>query len=194
MGGEVKGLIDLNGRTMIDRVIDVAAPQVSALAINANGDPTAFAAFGLPVIPDPVAGFVGPLAGVLAGLRWAETHHPAATDIATFPCDAPFLPDVCVARLEAARAAVPATRIALASSGGKLHPVVGLWPVALADDLEAALADGVRKVLHWTDRHGVAEAEFPIKLVGGEPVDPFFNANTPDDIAEARRRLSEAAT
>lgn len=193
MGGEPKGLIALDGRTMMGRVIELAAPQVDAVAVNANLPAEMFSEFNLPIVTDPIEGFVGPLAGVLAGMRWASAEHPDATDIATFPCDAPFMPSDCVEKLMSAREASNPARIALARSGGHWHPVVGLWPVALADDLEAALRDGVRKVLHWTDRHGVAGAEFDMLELGPRTVDPFFNANTPDDISEARALLAELA-
>ncbi len=189
MGGGDKGLLDLDGQSMLSRVIAALGPQVRTLAINANGDPARFAAFGLPVTPDTVAGFVGPLAGVLAGLRWAVAHAPGATHVASVSADAPFLPDDLVARLAAAIIDRP-TAIAIARSGGELHPVIGLWPVSLADDLEAALTEGTRKVLAWTDRHGTVAVDFPFLDVAGEQIDPFFNANTPAELDEARRILA----
>lgn len=189
MGGGDKGLLDLDGQSMLSRVIAALGPQVRTLAINANGDPARFAAFGLPVTPDTVAGFVGPLAGVLAGLRWAVAHAPGATHVASVSADAPFLPDDLVARLAAAIIDRP-TAIAIARSGGELHPVIGLWPVLLADDLEAALTEGTRKVLAWTDRHGTVAVDFPFLDAAGEQIDPFFNANTPAELDEARRILA----
>lgn len=160
------------------------------MAINANGDPARLAALGLPVIADTIEGFVGPLAGVLAGLRWCVGAVPAATHIVTVSCDAPFLPADLVDRLVGAEATRTGA-IALARSDGELHPVIGLWPVALADDLDAALRSGLRKVLDWTDRHGTLPVDFPAVLIGGSAVDPFFNANTPAELDEARRLLSE---
>ena len=189
MGGGDKGLLDLDGRSMLARVIAALGPQVRTLVINANGDPARFAEFGLAVVPDTVDGFVGPLAGVLAGQRWAAIHAPDATHIATASADAPFLPDDLVARLAAAIMNRP-TAIAIARSGGELHPVIGLWPVHLADDLEAALTAGARKVLAWTDRHGTVAVDFPFLDVAGEQIDPFFNANTPTELDEARRILA----
>ncbi len=189
MGGGDKGLLDLDGQSMLSRVIAALGPQVRTLAINANGDPARFAAFGLPVTPDTVEGFVGPLAGVLAGLRWAVAHAPGATHVASVSADAPFLPDDLVAQLAAAIIDRP-TAIAIARSGGELHPVIGLWPVSLADDLEAALTEGTRKVLAWTDRHGTVAVDFPFLDVAGEQIDPFFNANTPAELDEARRILA----
>jgi len=174
-----------------DIVFDMRGPQAEPVAINANGDPARFAHFELPVIADPIDGFVGPLAGVLAGLRWAASVDPGISHVVTASSDAPFLPSDLVARLADTATAAPGA-IAIAQSGGHLHPVIGLWPVALADDLEAALGNGVRKVLHWTDRWGTEATPFPATTVGGEPCDPFFNANTPAELAEVRRLLRAA--
>jgi molybdopterin-guanine dinucleotide biosynthesis protein A len=191
MGGGDKGLLDLAGKPMLARVLECLVPQVGRVVINANGPPDRFAAFGLPVVPDAIAGFAGPLAGVLAGMRWSAAEAPAARWIATASSDAPFIPADLVARLHAAVAGLPGA-IAIARSNGELHPVIGLWPIAHADDLERQLGQGVRKVLHWTDRHGTVPADFPNVAVGRERVDPFFNANTPDELAEARRLITAA--
>jgi molybdopterin-guanine dinucleotide biosynthesis protein A len=191
MGGGDKGLLDLCGKPMLAHVVDRLRPQVGAIAINANGDPSRFARFGLPVIADTIAGFAGPLAGVLAGLRWSAAHTPEARWIVTAAGDAPLLPTNLVERLLAAAEGRPGT-IALAQSRGELHPVIGLWPVALADDLERQLAGGVRKVLHWTDRHGTLPVPFALQLIGGVEIDPFFNANTPQELAELRALIAKA--
>ncbi len=189
MGGGDKGLLDLAGSSMLARVIDRIRPQVGDLVINANGDPARFAAFKLAVVPDTVPDNPGPLAGVLAGMRWAQTNRPAARYILTVSTDAPFLPGDLADRLALA-ADSAAGAIAMARSSGKLQPVIGLWPTALADDLEAAIRhDGIRKVLAWTDRHGVAAVDFAPVLIGDKGVDPFFNANTPEELDEARRLL-----
>ena len=192
MGGGDKSLLDLAGQSMMRRVVDRMVPQVSKLAINANGDPVRFAEFDLPVVADTIDGFVGPLAGVLAGMRWAEQTAPDVRWVATVSTDAPFVPTTLVERLHAELDSQKAA-IALAKSGGHLHPVIGLWPVNLADDLEAALKDGVRKVLHWTDRHGMAAVDFPFLEVDGEDVDPFFNANTPEELDRARELVQRDA-
>ena len=189
-GGD-KALLALGATTMLDRVIATFAPQVAMLALNANGDPGRFAAFGLPVVADTIGGFVGPLAGVLAGMRWAAAAAPSSTHIVTVSGDAPFLPGNLVSRLMTAAADHPRA-IALARSNGEWHPVIGAWPVVLADDLEAALVSGVRKVLRWTDVHGTIPVDFAFANIGGEQVDPFFNANTPDELDEARRLLALA--
>ena len=192
MGGGDKGLLGLDRKTMLAHVIERAAPQAACLVINANGDPARFSAYGLPVVPDTVEGYPGPLAGVLAGMRWAESHRPEARYVLTVSTDAPFLPADLGQRLFVAAEAQPGA-IALASSGGHLHPVIGLWPVLHADDLEAAVRDeGVRKVLAWTERHGVVPVDFSPVSIGGEAVDPFYNANTPEELSEARRLLIEA--
>jgi molybdenum cofactor guanylyltransferase len=188
MGGGDKALRDLGGRPMLAHVIERLRPQVGSMVINANGDPARFAAFGLPVAADTIDGFVGPLAGVLAGMQWAKMNAPGARWIATVSTDAPFLPENLVARLADSVRTQP-NAIAIAQSGGEVHPVIGLWPVAHADDLEQALRGGVRKVLAWTDRHGTVPVDFPFQTIAGTSVDPFFNANHPDELEEARRIL-----
>ena len=177
MGGGDKALLALGGETILSRVIERARPQVSALALNANGDPTRFEAFGLPVVADVVEGFAGPLAGVLTGLEWARAHAPGCRWLASFATDAPFLPRDLVARLLAA-VAHDGADMACATSAGRHHPVFGLWPVRLADALRRAVLDeDIRKVDVWTARYRLAVAEF-----AAEPFDPFFNANRPEDL------------
>jgi len=186
MGGGDKCLRLLRGRPILAHIVERARGQVTDLALNANGDPARFAEFGLPVIADGIAGFAGPLAGVLAGLDWAAARVPGCSHVASFAGDAPFLPLDLVARLEAAIAR-GGHDLACAASGGQVHPVFGLWPVALREDLRrAVIEEQVRKVDIWTARHRLAVVDFP-----AAPVDPFFNANRPDDLAEAER-LAEA--
>ncbi len=181
MGGGDKALLQLAGRPLLAHVIDRLAPQAGPLAINANGDPARFAAFGLPVLADPVADYPGPLAGVLAGLEWAASL--GAADIVTVAADTPFFPADLAARLRAAAAEAGAP-IALAATpdpdrGIARHPTFGLWSTALRADLAEALAAGTRKIVAWTDRHGAATALFE------GPGDRFFNLNTPEDLARA---------
>ncbi|HKO06619.1 MAG TPA: molybdenum cofactor guanylyltransferase MobA [Alphaproteobacteria bacterium] len=187
MGGGDKCLRPLAGRAILARVIERARPQVAALMLNANGDAARFAAFALPVRADAVEGFAGPLAGVLTGMAWARECVPSARWLASFASDAPFLPRDLVARLLAALEAGRA-EIACAASGGRSHPVFALWPVALMDDLRRALVeDGLRKVDAWTARFKLIEVEFAC-----EPVDPFFNTNRPEDLAEAEALLQHS--
>jgi molybdopterin-guanine dinucleotide biosynthesis protein A len=182
MGGGDKPLTRIGAATILSRVIERMRPQCTRLILNANGDPARFADTGLPVIADNVPDFAGPLAGILAGLDWAAAHAPDIADVASVPGDCPFLPRDLVARLHQARTAA-GTPLACARSGEWRHPVVGLWPVALRDDLRRALTqDGLRKIELWTARHGVALADWPVA-----PVDPFFNVNTPEDAAAAER-------
>jgi molybdopterin-guanine dinucleotide biosynthesis protein A len=181
MGGGDKALLDIGATTILARVLDRLGPQCSRIALNANGDPARFAFTGLPVVLDNVPGFAGPLAGILAGLDWAAAHAPETAFIASVPGDCPFLPRDLLARLHAARIAA-GTPLACARSGEWRHPVVGLWPVGLRADLRKALVEeGLRKIEVWTARHGVAIAEWP-----DQPVDPFFNVNTPEDVARAQ--------
>jgi molybdopterin-guanine dinucleotide biosynthesis protein A len=190
MGGGDKALIRIGGTTILERALERLGPQCVRLIINANGDPARFAQTGLPVVPDSVAEFPGPLAGILAGLDWAAEHTPDVEWMASVPGDCPFLPRDLVARLHQVRAAADLP-LACARSGEWRHPVVGLWPVALRHDLRSALVeDGLRKIEVWTARHGVAVAEWP-----AEPVDPFFNVNTPEDVTQATRiAAADAAT
>jgi molybdenum cofactor guanylyltransferase len=192
MGGGDKGLAPLGPTTMLDEVLRRIGPQVSRVVLNANGDPARFARFGCDVVADTVEGFVGPLAGVLAGMRWAGTRVPTASHVLSVSSDAPFLPADLADRLVEA-AAHGEGRIAMAASGEELHPVIGLWPIELADDLEAALRAGLRKVLAWTDRHGTVPVHFPMLTIAGETIDPFFNANTREELDEARRLLALVA-
>ncbi|NRA99901.1 MAG: molybdenum cofactor guanylyltransferase MobA [Rhodobacteraceae bacterium] len=177
MGGGDKSLRVLNGRPILSQVIDRFSPQVADLALNANGDPARFAEFDLPVLPDSLPDHPGPLAGVLAGLDWAAEQ--GADHIVTVAADTPFFPEDLVPQLLLA-AETAGAPLALAESGGWRHPTFGLWPVALRDDLRAALIGGVRKIVQWTDSHGAASGSFP-----DTPFDPFFNVNTPEDLAEA---------
>ncbi len=179
MGGGDKGLLDLGGQPILAHVIARLQPQVAKVALNANGDPTRFAQFDLPVIADSIADFAGPLSGVLAGLDWAADQ--GADSIVTVAADTPFFPCDLVPRLMLATEGM-AHPLALAVTPDGRQPTFGLWPVALRDDLRAALTKGVRKVVQWTDGHGAKTALFD------EPGDPFFNVNTPDDLDAARAR------
>ena len=181
MGGGDKGLLPLGDGTILGNVIERLAPQVDQMALNANGDASRFAGFGLPVLPDTIEGYPGPLAGVLAGLDWAAGE--GASHIVTAAADTPFFPPDLVPKLILASEA-EGKPIALASTDNGRHPTFGLWPTKLSDDLRAALADGVRKVVQWTDRHGTAMAHFPTGRF-----DPFFNVNTPEDLALAQGYL-----
>jgi molybdopterin-guanine dinucleotide biosynthesis protein A len=187
MGGGDKGLIRLGGRLVLDHVLDRLKPQVSQVMLNANGDPTRFAHYGLPVVPDSVEGFAGPLAGVLAGLEWARDNTQAEW-VATAATDTPFFPVDFVTRMLAAIEAAGAD-MACAASDGRHHPVFGLWPVRLAADLRHALVEeDIRKVDLWTARHKLVAVEFAT-----QPHDPFFNVNRPEDVEEAERIAQELA-
>tara|TARA_R110002110_G_scaffold341305_1_gene551534 strand:+ start:674 stop:1297 length:624 start_codon:yes stop_codon:yes gene_type:complete len=180
MGGGDKCLLTLGGKTLLQRMVDTAAPQVGPLVLNTNSDPALFADYGLPVAPDVVDGFAGPLAGVLTGLEWAQANAPGCDWVASFACDAPFAPDDLVARLVAAVEKADAD-MACAMSGGREHPVFALWPVRLAAELRGAVVDeGVRKVDIWTARYALARTEFD--TANG---DPFFNINRPEDLDAA---------
>jgi len=182
MGGGDKPLTRIGGATILSRVLERLKPQCTRVVLNANGDPARFADTGLPVIPDDVPDFAGPLAGLLAGLDWAAVHAPEVAYVASVPGDCPFLPRDLVTRLHQARAA-SGQPLACARSGEWRHPVVGVWPVALRADLRHALTkEDLRKIELWTARHGVALADWP-----AAPVDPFFNVNTPEDAAAAER-------
>lgn len=181
MGGGDKPLRLLAGKPILGHVIARLQPQVSALAINANGDPGRLDAFGLPIVEDTMPEYQGPLAGILAGLLWARNACPGVTHLLTMPGDTPFLPSDLVARLDAARGRAGAL-IAQAESDGKLHPVVSLWPLELTEPLEAALMAGMRRVREFQSHYSVA-----IEAFAFDGIDPFHNVNTPEDLAEAER-------
>jgi molybdenum cofactor guanylyltransferase len=182
MGGGDKALIAIGGIAILDRVLALLQPACSGIILNANGDPARFGRYGLPVVPDSVPDFAGPLAGILAGLDWAAANRPELAWVASVPGDCPFLPHDLVMGLHEARQKAGAP-LACARSGHWRHPVAGLWPVGLREDLRHALIkEDLRKIEVWTARHGVAIADWPEK-----PVDPFFNVNTPEDAVEAER-------
>jgi molybdopterin-guanine dinucleotide biosynthesis protein A len=184
MGGGDKGLLPLGGATLLSSVVTRLEPQVAGLALNANGDAARFDALGLPVIADSIDGFAGPLAGVLAGLDWAAAQ--GAETVVTAAADTPFFPCDLVPRLLLAAEGMTHP-LALAATpdpkrGTARHPTFGLWPVALRDDMRAALKGGLRKVVLWTQQHDARDALFPDE-------DAFFNVNTPEDLARAERML-----
>ncbi|MGB7316940.1 MAG: molybdenum cofactor guanylyltransferase MobA [Planktotalea sp.] len=186
MGGGDKGRLMLGGQSLLSHVIDRLEPQVAGLALNANGDAGRFGDVDLPVLSDSIDGFAGPLAGVLAGLDWAAEQGAEA--IVTAAADTPFFPCDLVPRLMMAADGMDNPLVLAATPdterGRNRHPTFGLWPVALRDDLRGALHDGLRKVVLWTDKHDGREAMFPV-----ETFDPFFNVNTPDDLARAEELL-----
>jgi molybdenum cofactor guanylyltransferase len=182
MGGGDKPMKKIGGRTILERVIARLTPQCDGLILNANGDPSRFASFGLPVVADTVEGFAGPLAGILAALDWVAAHRPYIEWVLSAATDCPFLPRDLVARLQRARIKDIA-QLAVAASGDQTHPVVGLWNVALRAELRHALVvEDIRKIDRWTARYKLATVNWST-----EPLDPFFNANTVEDIAEAER-------
>jgi len=184
MGGGDKALLQLAGRPLIQHVLDRFGPQVDRLIVNANGDPARLPVTGFPIIADTVEGFAGPLAGILAALDWAATHAPDLRWVASVATDCPFLPSDLVTRLHQAVMA-GAAELGCARSAGRVHPVIGLWPVWLRGDLRAYLvAEGGRKIDAWTARHRLAYADFDT-----DPIDPFLNVNRPEDVAAAEQVL-----
>jgi len=182
MGGGDKPLREIGGQTILARVIARLKPQCECLVLSANGDLLRFAKFGLPIVPDGVKHYPGPLAGILAGLDWAATQAPNAQWMLSASGDCPFPPRDLVVRLAEAVSAERA-ELAVAMSKGRSHPVIGLWTIALRDALrEALIVEGLRKVEDWTRRYRVATVSW-----AAEPLDPFFNANTIDDLAQAEQ-------
>ncbi|MEM7653288.1 MAG: molybdenum cofactor guanylyltransferase MobA [Pseudomonadota bacterium] len=193
MGGGDKCLRDVGGRSILNHVLDRISSQVSRCVLNANGDASRFDDFGLPVVADVVEGFAGPLAGVLTGLEWVRANAPQCRWIVSVPTDGPFVPRDLVPSLAQAVEREGAD-LACAKSGDRTHPVAGLWPVSLTDDLRRALVDEeIRKVDVWTARHRLVEVTFPFIETGVGPVDPFFNANRPEDLEEAQKYLAAGA-
>lgn len=186
--GSDKAFVRLGGRLLVEHAINRLRPQVSALAINANARSAELASLGLsppmPVFADPDETRPGPLGGILAALLHARRHWPDASHVATVPTDSPFFPPDLVARLRATPAG-PGQAVVAASSGG-LHPVFALWPVVLADDLATWLRTGQSLRLRaWLERHDARTVDFPDLQTRAGPLDPFFNINTPEDLASA---------
>lgn len=185
MGGGDKALSLLAGHTLLDHIIARARPQVDELILNANGDITRFAGTGLTIIQDSIENYAGPLAGILSALEWAREYRPHCTHMISFASDTPFFPTDLVTRLIRA-AQEKNLPLASAASGGRTHPVFGLWSVNLADDLRHAMShENMRKVDAWTSRHGAAHADYPVL-----PFDPFFNINQPEDLVRAAQLCS----
>lgn len=188
MGGGDKALLDLGGQTVLARVVERLGSQVDTMVLNANGDPTRFSGYDLPVVADSIEGFAGPLAGVLAGMDWA--HEQKADYIVTVAADTPFFPPYLLVGLQMAREAEDSSLVMAVTPDPvrkfARHPTFGLWSVSLREDLRGALEGGVRKVVQWTKPHACAEMVF--NFDGG---DPFFNVNTPEDMAVAQSMLKE---
>lgn len=184
MGGGDKCLQQLGGRSLLSLCIDIAAPQVGSLLINAAGDPARFKQFGLPVVADVIEGFAGPLAGVLSGMEWIMQNRPDAQWMVSFPTDAPFFPDDLVVRL-LTNVQCAGADMACARSNGRTHPVFALWPVRLADDLRRAMEDEeMRKIDLWTSRYNIVHIDWK-----DSPNDPFFNINRPEHLEQAEAML-----
>ena len=190
--GSDKCLVDLAGQPMVSRVIARLRPQVHRIVIVANDDPSRFSGTCLPVVCDTVEGHAGPLAGLHAALEWALSETPEAQLVATVPVDTPFFPADMVARLLEALRRTDAGS-AIAASGGTRHPVAGLWEVALIGEVENALRSGVRAMTRFAELQQSAVVEFPAIEIGGNAFDPFFNVNTPDELAQAEQLLAAQA-
>jgi molybdopterin-guanine dinucleotide biosynthesis protein A len=189
MGGGDKCLLQLAGQLMLTRIVDRLMPQVSEVIINANEDPLRFADFGLPVVADSIIGLAGPLAGVHAGLEWVKANAPSVRYIATVPSDTPFFPSDLVRSFVSEAGAYPAFLVAASSEG--VHPVVGLWPVAMVPQIEDALRVGMLKVGAFTKEHSATEVFFAPVRIGARLVDPFYNINRPEDLTYAEALLRE---
>jgi molybdopterin-guanine dinucleotide biosynthesis protein A len=189
MGGGAKFLEKLGDKSLLMHSIDTLRPQVSELVLNMNMEVTADIPPSIPIIKDSVSGFAGPLAGILTGMEYFVENGVQATHMLTVPTDAPFIPGDLVVRL-ASEIKGDSRRIVMANSVGRVHPVVALWPLSLADDLRVALVEeDLRKILVFADRYPRCEVVW-----GEEEGDPFFNINRPEDLQEAERRLSHSAT
>lgn len=190
MGGPEKALMTLAGAPLVAHAVRGLAPQVASLILNANGDPARFAALGLTVVPDETGDRPGPLAGVLTALHWFARHDPKATAVMSLPADTPLVPPDLVARLSGALAASSGASAAVAESRGRRHPVIALWKLGAAAEIEAALARGERKAHAMIDRLGAVSVPFADLDIAGRAIDPFFNVNTPEDLAAAEDALS----
>ncbi|HRN85109.1 MAG TPA: molybdenum cofactor guanylyltransferase MobA [Hyphomicrobium sp.] len=191
MGGPEKALMVLGGAPLVAHAVARLRPQVASLILNANGDPARFSALGHPVVPDETADRPGPLAGVLAALHWFARHEPEVTAVASLPADSPLVPADLVARLRDGLVDAPHAKVAVASSRDRRHPVIALWKRGAAPEIEAALARGERAAHAMIDRLGAVSVPFADLDVAGGTIDPFFNVNTPEDLAVAEDILSK---
>lgn len=190
MGGGEKGLLDLGGKTLLQRVADRLAPQVDVVALNANGEPDLFASLDVPVIADTLPDRQGPLAGVLAGIIWARSQN-RFSDLVTVTCDTPFLPTDLTARLLAARQRDK--DLVIAASNGRHHPVFALWPLGVEEKLAHFLkTQSDRSVMAFIRNCGYVSVSFDFIRCGDQSVDPFFNINTPRDLTEAAQYINMA--
>ncbi len=181
MNGVDKSLLQLSGRPLLSHVRERLASQCEGVILNANGDLTRFGDLDMPIVPDSVSGYPGPLAGILAALEWASLHRPTIEWVVSVPADTPLIPTDLVRRLHESRQE-EGQRLACASSGSQDHFVIGLWPVWLRYDLRQSLVETeIRRVESWARLHGMTRTEWPMT-----PSDPFFNINTPEDLAKAR--------
>ncbi|MEQ1653422.1 MAG: molybdenum cofactor guanylyltransferase MobA [Hyphomicrobium sp.] len=190
MGGGDKGLADLGGTPMLSHVIARFAPQVAHLILNANGDPARFAGFGLPVVPDLDARALGPMSGLAAAMDWAANAPHDYTAIATVTTDVPFIPVDLVANLAAAAEG----GAAIAVSGDRRHPAIALWPLSLSAAVATALEANELSVNAFAARQAAIEVLFPFSETAGAAIDPFFNANTSDDLETARQLIARQRT
>lgn len=184
LGGVDKALLALGGRPLLAHVKERLAPQVTSLTLSANGDPARFAGFGLPVVADALPDFAGPLAGLLAGMEWIAAAHPHCRYVLSASVDCPFLPPDLAARLT--RALGRKEACAIAASKGRIHPTIGLWHLDLRGDLAGFLQGGGRRLVEWTRLARAITVDFPTAAL-----DPFFNINSPDDLAEAESLLAD---
>ncbi|MGH6792116.1 MAG: molybdenum cofactor guanylyltransferase MobA [Methyloceanibacter sp.] len=191
MGGGDKCLRMIRGSPILARIIARLQTQVSDIIINANGDARRFTAFGLPVVADSIVGYAGPLAGIEAGLEWVKANRPGINYAVTVATDTPFFPEDLVEKLVAASDDESKLRVARSDVG--MHPVIGLWPVALGVALKTSLERGERKAGAWVKDHDAIEVYFPSLEIRGRTLDPFFNINAPEDLATAEALVSESA-
>lgn len=191
MGGADKPLQMLGGRPLLTHVIERLTPQVAGMVINANGEASRFAAFHLPVVADSIGEFAGPLAGVHAGLAWVRANRPGIEHVVTVTADTPFLPVDLVSRFLASLN--PNRTLLVARSEEGLHPAIGLWPVSMVTALEESLKQGARKASAFVEERRAIEVFFPRIEIGGRLIDPFFNINSPADLAEADALLKPRA-
>jgi molybdopterin-guanine dinucleotide biosynthesis protein A len=189
MGGNDKALLPLAGRPLVEHAVERLVPQCRSVILNANSDPDLFARMPLPVVPDSIPDHPGPLAGILAALEWSAAHRPDIAWVVSAPADTPFIPTDLVQRLHEA-CQESRKPITCAASDSQTHFAVGLWPVSLRHDLRYSLVErGMRSIRDWLNLHGHAEVSWPV-----EPIDPFFNINTPEDLRHAESLAKQEAS
>jgi len=175
MGGGIKSFIEFNHKSLLDRIIERASPQVNKMIINCNNKNKKLLKYDMPVIADLKQNYLGPLAGIHSAMNWIINNEPQIKWLVSLPGDTPFIPKNLISSFK--KKITSKSKIILAQSNNKIHPVIGAWHTSLFENLDNNLDQGVRKIMSWAKMHPIDYIDYSI-----ENYDPFFNINSKDDI------------